>query len=139
MLSLVYSIRTPLIRCQFISFQSCLIYHEFGCCIEIVYQYYYCNYNDQEFLQTIYFLFSLYSSFHYRQYGTQCASCKVGVCPEDLVRRAVNNVYHVSCFKCSVCKRQLNTGEQLYLVQVSHLLVSIQDNETSLYCMSVSI
>lgn len=53
----------------------------------------------------------------FKQYGTQCASCKIGVCPEDLVRRAVNKVYHVQCFKCSVCKHQLNTGEQLYLVQ----------------------
>lgn len=53
----------------------------------------------------------------FRQYGTQCASCKEGLCPEDLVRRGVNKIYHVQCFKCSVCQRQLNTGEQLYLVQ----------------------
>ena len=57
-----------------------------------------------------------------RQYGTQCASCKLGLCPEDLVRRAVNKIYHVQCFKCSVCKRQLNTGEQLYLVQVCTII-----------------
>lgn len=60
-----------------------------------------------------------------RQYGTQCASCKLGLCPEDLVRRAVNKIYHVQCFKCSVCKRQLNTGEQLYLVQVCTIICVI--------------
>ena len=54
----------------------------------------------------------------YRHYGTRCAGCNVGLCPEDLVRRAVNKVYHVQCFVCSLCKKQLTTGEQLYLLQV---------------------
>lgn len=55
-----------------------------------------------------------------RLYGTKCAGCNEGLCPEDLVRRAVNKVYHVRCFLCSLCKKQLSTGEQLYLVQVRY-------------------
>lgn len=55
-----------------------------------------------------------------RLYGTKCAGCNVGLCPEDLVRRAVNKVYHVHCFLCSLCKKTLSTGEQLYLVQVGY-------------------
>ena len=55
-----------------------------------------------------------------RLYGTKCAGCNVGLCPEDLVRRAVNKVYHVHCFLCSLCKKTLSTGEQLYLVQVRY-------------------
>lgn len=53
-----------------------------------------------------------------RVYGTKCQACKEGLCPEDLVRKTVSGVYHVKCFVCSVCKRQLETGEQMYLVQV---------------------
>ena len=34
------------------------------------------------------------------------------------MRKTVSGVYHVKCFVCSVCKRQLETGEQMYLVQV---------------------
>ena len=56
--------------------------------------------------------------FHIRVYGTKCQACKEGLCPEDLVRKTVSGVYHVKCFSCSMCKRQLETGEQMYLVQV---------------------
>lgn len=54
-----------------------------------------------------------------RRFGTKCSGCNIGMCPEDLVRKAINKVYHVHCFVCSVCRRQLDTGEQLYLVQVT--------------------
>ena len=40
----------------------------------------------------------------------------------DLVRRARDRIYHVACFVCAVCKRQLTTGEQLYVVSDYHLL-----------------
>ncbi|KAL5477507.1 hypothetical protein EMCRGX_G024317 [Ephydatia muelleri] len=58
----------------------------------------------------------------FRQYGTKCAGCGSGLCPEDLVRRAINKIYHVQCFCCNLCKRQLATGEQLYLVQGERFL-----------------
>lgn len=58
----------------------------------------------------------------FKRYGTKCAGCCVGLCPEDLVRRAINKVYHVQCFLCSMCRKQLNTGEQLYLVQGERFL-----------------
>lgn len=54
----------------------------------------------------------------YRRYGTKCAGCNTGLCPEDLVRKAVNKVYHVQCFVCSMCRKELTAGEQLYLIQV---------------------
>lgn len=34
------------------------------------------------------------------------------------MRHAMNKVYHVPCFVCSMCRKQLTTGEQIYLVQV---------------------
>ncbi len=54
-----------------------------------------------------------------RLFGTKCAGCNQGLCPEDLVRHAMNKVYHVPCFVCSMCRKQMMTGEQVYLVQVS--------------------
>ena len=53
-----------------------------------------------------------------RLYGTKCAGCNTGLCPEDMVRRAVDKVYHLACFVCSLCRKELQTGEQLFLVQV---------------------
>jgi hypothetical protein len=54
---------------------------------------------------------------YFKHYGTKCHSCKEGLCPEDVVRKTVNGIYHVKCFVCSMCKRELETGEQIYLVQ----------------------
>ena len=54
----------------------------------------------------------------YRNFGTKCSGCNQGLCPEDLVRHAMNKVYHVPCFLCSMCRKQMMTGEQVYLVQV---------------------
>lgn len=65
----------------------------------------------------------LYCRSHFfKRYGTKCGSCNVGLCPEDLVREALNKVYHVQCFSCSMCHKQMNTGEQLYLIQNERFL-----------------
>ena len=56
--------------------------------------------------------------YYCRLYGTKCAGCKTGLCPEDMVRRAMDKVYHLTCFSCSLCRKELQTGEQLFLVQV---------------------
>lgn len=53
----------------------------------------------------------------FKLYGTKCSGCNVGLCPEDLVRHVMNKVYHVSCFVCCMCRKQLNNGEQMCLVQ----------------------
>ena len=69
-------------------------------------------------LVSFYFTQYYYTCIH-RCYGTKCAGCNTGLCPEDLVRRAVNKVYHVQCFVCSACKKELSAGEQLFLIQVA--------------------
>ncbi|CAI8057951.1 LIM/homeobox protein Lhx1 [Geodia barretti] len=53
----------------------------------------------------------------FKLYGTKCSGCKTGLCPEDMVRKAMDKVYHLSCFSCSLCRKELQTGEQLFLVQ----------------------
>ncbi|KAH7959029.1 hypothetical protein HPB49_007363 [Dermacentor silvarum] len=51
-----------------------------------------------------------------RRFGTKCAGCSLGISPTDLVRRARSKVFHLKCFTCLVCRKQLSTGEELYVL-----------------------
>ncbi|XP_067390648.1 insulin gene enhancer protein ISL-2 isoform X1 [Emydura macquarii macquarii] len=50
-----------------------------------------------------------------RLFGIKCAKCKAGFSSSDLVMRARENVYHIECFRCSVCSRQLLPGDEFSL------------------------
>ncbi|XP_055514111.1 LIM/homeobox protein Lhx1-like isoform X2 [Leucoraja erinacea] len=52
----------------------------------------------------------------FRRFGTKCAGCYQGISPSDLVRRARNKVFHLNCFTCMICNKQLSTGEELYII-----------------------
>ncbi|XP_065080539.1 LIM/homeobox protein Lhx3 isoform X2 [Ochlerotatus camptorhynchus] len=58
----------------------------------------------------------------FKRYGTKCAACDLGIPPTQVVRRAQDNVYHLQCFMCSMCSRQLNTGDEFYLVDDGKLI-----------------
>ena len=47
-----------------------------------------------------------------------------------MVRRAQDFVYHLHCFACIVCKRQLATGDEYYLMEDSRLVCKA-DYETA--------
>ncbi|XP_059157956.1 LIM/homeobox protein Lhx3-like [Physella acuta] len=53
----------------------------------------------------------------FKRFGTRCASCDKGIPPTEVVRRAQENVYHLDCFACLMCARQLNTGDEFYLME----------------------
>ncbi|XP_054854356.1 LIM/homeobox protein Lhx3 [Eublepharis macularius] len=58
----------------------------------------------------------------FKRFGTKCAACQLGIPPSQVVRRAQDFVYHLPCFSCVVCKRQLATGDEFYLMEDSRLV-----------------
>lgn len=51
----------------------------------------------------------------YRCFGPKCGGCGEKIHYQDFVRKAREKVYHLRCFTCSLCSKQLSTGEVLYL------------------------
>nr|XP_056716188.1 LIM/homeobox protein Lhx3 [Euleptes europaea] len=66
----------------------------------------------------------------FKRFGTKCAACQQGIPPTQVVRRAQDFVYHLPCFACVVCKRQLDTGDEFYLMEDSRLVCKA-DYETA--------
>ncbi|KAL7304921.1 hypothetical protein TKK_0002719 [Trichogramma kaykai] len=52
----------------------------------------------------------------FKRYGTKCGGCSQGINPSDLVRKARDKVFHLNCFTCLVCRKQMSTGEELYVL-----------------------
>ncbi|XP_013399482.1 insulin gene enhancer protein ISL-1 isoform X2 [Lingula anatina] len=50
-----------------------------------------------------------------RLFGTKCAKCNLGFSKNDFVMRARNKIYHIDCFRCVACSRQLIPGDEFAL------------------------
>jgi hypothetical protein len=48
--------------------------------------------------------------FH-RLFGTKCDKCGNSFSKNDFVMRAKSKIYHIECFRCSACARQLIPGK----------------------------
>uniref|UniRef100_A0A8D0KR04 ISL LIM homeobox 2 n=1 Tax=Strix occidentalis caurina TaxID=311401 RepID=A0A8D0KR04_STROC len=48
-------------------------------------------------------------------FGIKCAQCRAAFSSSDLVMRARDHVYHLECFRCAACGRQLLPGDQFCL------------------------
>ncbi|KAM4021463.1 LIM/homeobox protein Lhx9 isoform 3-T7 [Anomaloglossus baeobatrachus] len=49
---------------------------------------------------------------YYRRFSVQrCARCHLGISASEMVMRARESVYHLSCFTCTTCNKTLSTGD----------------------------
>uniref|UniRef100_A0AAV2ISJ6 Uncharacterized protein n=1 Tax=Knipowitschia caucasica TaxID=637954 RepID=A0AAV2ISJ6_KNICA len=59
----------------------------------------------------------------------KCSGCLEQISPSELVMRAPDRVYHLSCFCCCVCERQLCKGDQFVLKDEQLLCKSDYERE----------
>ena len=60
----------------------------------------------------------LYCKIDYaKMFGTKCFKCCRMISPTDWVRKAKEQIYHLACFSCDSCKRQLSTGEEFGIAE----------------------
>lgn len=54
-------------------------------------------------------------------FANKCPKCKRLISPNDWIRRTCDHVYHLTCFSCHTCERQLSTGEE-YALEGEYIL-----------------
>ncbi|XP_040915074.1 LIM homeobox transcription factor 1-beta-like isoform X2 [Toxotes jaculatrix] len=75
----------------------------------------------------------LYCKSDYQQlFATKCSSCLEKIAPTEFVMRALESVYHLSCFCCCVCERQLCKGDQFVLKEGQLLCKNDYEKEKDL-------
>lgn len=54
----------------------------------------------------------------FKRYAPKCTSCLETILPKDLIIKTkilnTNRIYHIKCFNCFICNKQLNSGDNLY-------------------------
>lgn len=54
-------------------------------------------------------------TFFFRLFGTKCDKCGSSFSKNDFVMRAKSKIYHIDCFRCCACARQLVPGDEFAL------------------------
>nr|DBA18132.1 TPA: hypothetical protein GDO54_016416 [Pyxicephalus adspersus] len=65
-------------------------------------------------------------------FAVKCGSCLDTITPSEFVMRAQKSVYHLSCFCCCVCERQLQKGDEFVLKDGQLLCKSDYERERDL-------
>ncbi|CAG9799093.1 unnamed protein product [Chironomus riparius] len=50
-----------------------------------------------------------------RLFGTKCDKCGCSFSKNDFVMRAKTKIYHIKCFRCTACEKQLKPGDEFAL------------------------
>ncbi|XP_060611703.2 insulin gene enhancer protein ISL-2 isoform X1 [Anolis sagrei] len=64
---------------------------------------------------------------YFRLFGAKCGQCGGGFRSSDLVMRAREKVFHLDCFRCAACGRQLLPGDEFALRD--HRLLCREDHQ----------
>ncbi|CAF3641756.1 unnamed protein product [Adineta steineri] len=65
----------------------------------------------------------IYCKEHFfKEFGTECASCKYSIASSEDVQRANEFIYHLQCFSCLICHHHFRTGEKFYLINDQKLV-----------------
>lgn len=51
--------------------------------------------------------------------------------PQSVIRKVHDHFYHVHCFKCVACQKEMVTGDEFYLLPQDGKLVCKQDYDTA--------
>ena len=65
--------------------------------------------------QTLTQFFSPSSLLICRLFGTKCEKCTRSFAASDFVMRAKNKIFHLECFRCVACDKQLVHGDEFAL------------------------
>ncbi|KAM6398342.1 LOW QUALITY PROTEIN: LIM/homeobox protein Lhx4 [Pluvialis apricaria] len=72
----------------------------------------------------------LQRSDFFKRFGTKCTACQQASPPPRWSANAQDFVYHLHCFACIICSRQLATGDEFYLMEDGRLVCK-EDYETA--------
>ncbi|TMS08616.1 LIM homeobox transcription factor 1-beta [Larimichthys crocea] len=67
-----------------------------------------------------------------RLFATKCSGCLEKIAPTEFVMRALESVYHLSCFCCCICERQLCKGDEFVLKEGQLLCKTDYEREKDL-------
>ncbi|KAI4872422.1 hypothetical protein NFI96_017757 [Prochilodus magdalenae] len=75
----------------------------------------------------------VYCKQDYQQlFATKCSGCLEKIAPTEFVMRALESVYHLGCFCCCVCEKQLCKGDEFVLKEGQLLCKNDYEREKDL-------
>ncbi|KAF7233481.1 hypothetical protein EG68_04982 [Paragonimus skrjabini miyazakii] len=66
-----------------------------------------------------------------KQYGPKCTACHKPIQSSDLVQFARTSIFHAHCFRCTICERLFNTGDQFCLARGDQYVICHEHYNTN--------